>query len=839
MGLNCFIQLTDMKRLHFLPLVAIVLLAANSVLQSASPILSKILPRGGQRGSTVEMVFTGQRLQDIHQVLFYTPGFHVEKVEGDMKNVNRAKATIKIAPECVLGEHHLRLVTSSGLSTLHTFWVGPFPTVQEIEPNSEFSTPQVIPINHTVEGRVDNEDVDFYAVEGKKGQRLSVEVEALRLGNFLFDPYVAILNSKRFEQVAADDTPLLLQDCFASIIVPEDGTYWIEVRDSSYGGNGNSHYRLHVGNFPRPGVVFPAGGKAGTEVEVSFIGDKGELPKKKIKLPSQADPSFALFAEAEGHLSPSPNRFRVSEFADVLEVEPNENRAKVPMPEVTPPMAFNGIIQAEGDIDYFTFTGKKGQRLVFTAHARSLRSPLDPIMNIYHGEGKAFKSLKGSDDIGRNPDSKFDLTLPADGQYYLRITDHLRKGGPNYIYRIEAEVLRPELRTFLPQFGNNDTQSRQMIPVPRGNRYANVVQVTRRNIGAELDYIANNLPPGVKMHAMRLPANIDRFPVVFEAAPDAPIGGSLVDLKVRQVLKPEEKKVPFEGGYSHNFILVRGPGNSDMYSTSVDRLAVSVTEEVPFKIEIEKPAAPILQRGSLSLKVRAIRKEGFEEQIVLRMLWNPSGIGSRGTVNIPKGKSEVSYPLTANGGAALGTWKIAILGEANTPDGQIFASSMLTDLTIEQPYINMTIEMAAIERGKEGEVYCTVETLREFEGEAQLRLIALPSMTTTVPVTITKDTKEISFPIKTEAKARAGITKNLFIAASIPVSGNKLSQTAASSGHIRIDNPPPPRKKPPAKPKVAPNPKVVVAQKAVEKPKKPLSRLEKLRLLAQERAGGQ
>ena len=828
-----------MKRLQFLSLVAFILFSANTILQSASPILSKILPRGGQRGSTVEMVFTGQRLQDIHQVLFYSSGFQVEKIEGDEKNNKRATATVKITPECVLGEHHLRLVTSSGLSTLHTFWVGPFPSVQEIEPNSEFSKPQAIPINHTIEGRVDNEDVDFYAVEGKKGQRLSVEVEALRLGNFLFDPYVAILNSKRFEQVAADDTALLLQDCFASIIVPEDGTYWIEVRDSSYGGNGNSHYRLHVGNFPRPGGVFPAGGKAGTEVEVSFLGDQGELPNKKINLPSQADPSFAIFADSEGHISPSPNRFRVSEFADVLEIEPNENRAKVPMPEITPPMAFNGIIQAEGDTDYFTFKGQKGQRLVFTAHARSLRSPLDPVMNLYHQEGKSLKSLKGSDDVGRNPDSKFDFTLPADGQYFLRVRDHLGKGGPNYIYRIEVEDLRPELRTFLPQFGNNDTQSRQMIPVARGNRYANVVQVTRRNIRSELDYIANNLPPGVKMHAMRLPPDIDRFPVVFEAAPDAPIGGTLVDLKVRQVLKPEEKHSPIEGGYSHNFVLVRGPGNTDMYSTSVNRLAVSVTEEVPFKIEIEKPATPILQRGSLSLKVRAIRKEGFDEQIVLRMLWNPPGIGSRGTVNIPKGKSEVSYPLTANGGATVGTWKIAILGEANAPDGQIFASSMLTDLTVEQPYLNMKIEMAAIERGKEGEVYCTVETLREFEGEAQLRLIALPSMTTTVPVTITKDTKEISFPIKTEVKARAGITKNLFIAASIPVSGNKLSQTAASSGHIRIDNPPPPRKKPPAKPKVAPKPKPVVAQKVVEKPKKPLSRLEKLRLLAKERVGGQ
>ena len=86
----------------------------------------------------------------------------------------------------------------------------------------------------------------------------------------------------------------------------------------------------------------------------------------------------------------------------------------------------------EEDIDYFTFMGKKGQRLTFTAHARSLRSPLDPVLNVYFGEGKEFKNLKGSDDVGRNPDSKFDLTLPADGKYYVRITDHLRKGGPDY-----------------------------------------------------------------------------------------------------------------------------------------------------------------------------------------------------------------------------------------------------------------------------------------------------------------------------------------------------------------------------------------------------------------------
>ena len=54
------------------------------------------------------------------------------------------------------------------------------------------------------------------------------------------------------------------------------------------------------------------------------------------------------------------------------------------------------------------------------------------------------------------------------------------------------------------------------------------------------------------------------------------------------------------------------------------------------------------------------------------------------------------------------------------------------------------------------------------------------------------------------------------------------------AGALRIDNPPKPRKNAPPKPKTKP----VAAKKEVPKPKpkKPLSRLEKLRLIAKERA---
>lgn len=65
----------------------------------------------------------------------------------------------------------------------------------------------------------------------------SAEVEAWRLGITMFDVYVAILNSARFELSTSDDsTGLPGWNCLGNC--SEDGKYIVQIRDSSYGGNG-------------------------------------------------------------------------------------------------------------------------------------------------------------------------------------------------------------------------------------------------------------------------------------------------------------------------------------------------------------------------------------------------------------------------------------------------------------------------------------------------------------------------------------------------------------------------------------------------------------------------
>ncbi|HMP18284.1 MAG TPA: PPC domain-containing protein, partial [Gemmatales bacterium] len=330
---------------------------------AASPFLGVITPRGGQRGTEVEFHFHGARLKDVQEILCYTPGFTVGKI--DVVNDNVIKTKIQIAADARLGQHCFRVRTASGVSDLKTIFVGALPEITEKEPNNDFKAPQPISLNVTVNGTIENEDVDYFSVECKKGQRLSVEIEGMRLANqTVFDPAIAILNSKRFEIATSDDSAFAAQDGVMSVIIPEDGVYTIMVRETSYGGNGECRYRLHVGTFPRPVACMPAGGKPGEEIEITFLGDASGPIKQKVQLPATMEPNFGLFVQDEGGISPSPLPFRLSPLSNFVESEPSEF-SKPNVVDVNT-QAINGTISKPGENDFYRFKASKGQ--VFDVH---------------------------------------------------------------------------------------------------------------------------------------------------------------------------------------------------------------------------------------------------------------------------------------------------------------------------------------------------------------------------------------------------------------------------------------------------------------------------------------
>ncbi|MCY2990105.1 MAG: PPC domain-containing protein [Planctomycetota bacterium] len=796
--------------------LTLLLLLSATVAQAAAPSVGAITPTGFQRGTEVESVFNGARLGDAQQLLFYSPGIKVLELKAE--NDTTVKAKLSIAPDCRLGIHAVRLRSATGISDLRLFTVGALPEVKEQEPNSDFAAPQAVPLGCTVSGVVENEDVDYFVVEAKKGERLSAELEGLRLAYTFFDPYLAILNAKRFESARSDDAPLLRQDCLCSILVPEDGKYIIQVRESSYGGNGACKYRLHIGKFPRPTGVYPAGGKPGQVLAVRWIGDPAGDFTQQITLPSLKDLSFGLYAQDPNGIAPSPNLLRVIDLENTLEVEPNDTLAQATLAIV--PGALNGIIEKPGDVDHFKFTAQQGQVFDMRVVARdTLRSPLDSVLTVFRANGS---QVAANDDTG-GPDSYLRFTAPDNGEFVVAVTDHLKAGGPSYVYRVEIALVEASLTMVLPE-------RVQYVPVtlavPRGNRMALMVNASRANWGGDLNVNVEGLPPGVTLQTIPMTADKTSVPVLFTAAPDAPLNGTLADV----VGRPVDPNLKFVGHLAQRTMLVRGDNNRDVWGHDADRMAASEIDEVPFQIEIEVPKTPIVRQGSKSLKVVAKRKAGFTQPIALRLLYDPPGIGASGSISIPGDKSEALIPLTANPSAALGAWPMLVIGTANVGNGAIEVATQVATLTIAEAFFNFKFEKAAAELGQTAELVVNVEKKTDFVGEAEVRLLGLPANTSTKPepLKITKDSTQIVFPIAVEKAAKPATYKGLVCQAIVVQEGEPIVHTLGG-GELRVDAPLPPKVAAPAPPQAAPQPPPPPPSAPVVEQKR-LSRLEKLRL---------
>jgi len=800
-----------------------VLLSAATNGWAASPSLGAIQPRGIQRGAESVLTFSGGRLGDALEIFFYSPGFEVTKIES--KDANSAAVTIKVGADCRLGEHVAQVRTPSGISEYRTFYVGALPIVDEKEPNTDFEAPQAISPNVTVHGVVQNEDVDYYVIDAKKGQRIAAEVEGMRLGNTMFDPYIAIMDAKRFELAAADDSPLVLQDAVASIIAPEDGKYIIQVRESSYGGSGSCQYRLHVGNFPRPTAVYPAGGKLGEVTEIRYLGDAGGEIAAQVQAPSEIVPGFGVLASDDTGVASSENVFRLFEHGNVLEVEPN-NELNAGTPAELP-LAFNGIIAEPGDIDCFKFQAKKGQVWEVDCFARRIRSALDPVMNLYYADGRGI----AGDDDARKPDSYFRFTVPEDGEYVIRVTDHLARGGIDFVYRIEFAPVKPKLTVGIPRVARY-SQYRQQIFVPRGNRFATLMSVGRSNFGGDVIFEPKDLPAGITMTADTVPAGLGVVPVLFEAAADAPLSGKLINFHTRHA----DANTNISGGFFNRAdYVISAPGQSLYRWRDVTKLAIAVVDEVPFHLEIVQPKVPLVRNGSMQLKIVAHRKEGFTKAIGIQLPFRPPGVGAASSVNIPEGQNEVLYPINANSGAGIATWKILVLGSSDV-NGAAWVSSQLANLEIAAPMVQFAMERAAVEQGKETEVFCKVQVDKPFEGTAKVELLGLPAKVTTTEMQLNKDLKELSFKVNTDPTSPAGNHKNVFCRVTITVNGEPIEHSRVGGTELRIDKPLPPP--PNAKPMPKAEPKPAAKKEEPKKPEKRLTRLEKLRLEAKKRAEG-
>lgn len=773
-------------------LATLVALATAAPPAIAAPTIGRIEPPGAPAGSEIEIRIIGGELGDPQEIFFEEGRITVAAVSGvDEKTV---KATVRVPADCLPGPHRFRIRTPHGLSELRTFRVGGFEQVAEQEPNDAATTARALPLGRTVVGVVKAEDVDCFRVQLPAGGRIAAAVDAIRLDQEMFDPHLELVDSRGFVVAACDDHPLLGQDAMLAATVRDAGDYVVRLRESAYGGNEGCVYLLHVGDFPVPSLAWPPVGPPGGALDVEWLGDPAGTFRETIRLPDAAPLTGVaeIHPSRAGTVSPVGVPLRVSPLAVTAEAEPNDEPAKAT--QASAPAGCLGRFDAPEDVDWYRITAAKGTSWHIRGWGRRLGSPADLVVNVHRDDEKR-ERITGNDDT-HGPDSEARVTVPDQGSFLIRVTDHLRRGGPTFGYWIEVEAAEPTLTVSVPP-GRSNTQERLVAVVPRGGRSAVVFNAARADCDRAATLACTDLPAGVTVVAAPLPPSAPAAPVVFEAAADAPTATGLATVAVRAADDGQTL-----GGLRQTTELVFGPPNNATYRTSVsDRLPVAVVEPAPIGITVDPPVVPLVRRGSLELRVRLERSDGFTGKVRLALPFKPPGVGAPASVDVAEDACEAVYPLNATPDAPLGTWQVVVTAvvksqgkdrdtnrDKNRDELMPLVSSQLIPLEVAEPVVQLAAEKTVVEQGRDATIVWKVTKPGAFVGPAKARLLGLPVKTEAPELELQAGDAELSFPVKVAPDAPPGPHRNVFCELRVP-KGDAWIVHSMPPTQLRIDVP--------------------------------------------------
>ena len=790
--------------------------------------IERTLPRFGQRGTSVEVTIQGAIIEEPREIIFFRPGIQAvqfEKLPDLPRRIGLAhggfikeqiKCKFEIEPSCPLGEHPFRIRFGAEISSLGTFHVTPFPVIDESKkaPDANNTLEKAFPVlpNVTIQGQLGSGsrgEIDLFRIPAKEGQQLSVEVDSVRIsynhyGDSEFDLAVRILDESGQELATNDDNPLHLQDPVVSLKLSYDGLAYVEVRRSVFAPR-NTIYCLHISENRRPLVAYPPGGQAGSKQVITLLGDPTGDYEETIDIPEKIG-RFEYFSG-----SPSSLLLRSSPYPNILE---NQTALETFVDKL--PSVLNGIINQAGDTDVFRISAKKGDRLQVRVFAATLGSPIDPKIRIRSTDSKSKPgsielevddalltdhdifgtSFRGGGGLKEVLDPSVIWEPTADGDYLLEIEDTSNSGGPTGIYRVEIVSPKNVIHTALVSRANDwmECPRTSSLAVPQGNRWTVNVSILPgqgNTYRGELNIIANGLPAGVRSVSPRVPSGAKLWPVQFVADQSALLKGALVTLEV----VPIDSSHRLKSRSQQNIPFINHPGGDAWRTVRLNRFVLGVTEPAPFTIDVTPPSVPLVRGGELAILVKLTRREGFNQPVQFRCDWRPPGIGFPPTQVIPSGQNEAFLRISAQERAPLGILPIVVVASTVREDfsdyvgtGHVRVSSAIVNLTITEPYVELTSQPESIRRGQRKQFVWTVSHKRPFEGEARVKLIGLPKgvhLINPLPL-LTKHLKEISFQVEATNEALLGRVAGLSCEVVVETEGQEILQRTGS-GTLRID----------------------------------------------------
>ncbi|MGF1582124.1 MAG: pre-peptidase [Gemmataceae bacterium] len=507
-----------MKQLAFFLAASVSLLASSSVVaQTSFPMITHTDPVAVQRGQTTTITVQGRmNFVDTYHALFDGEGIvgEIEKPKPttSKRPVIRVKVKVKVSPDAKLGPREFRLVSKIGVSSLGQIVVVDDPVVPEARKNNTKPDAQSIKLPLVLTGRLEvDEDVDYFKFTAQAGEHLTFEMFCARLQDKIHDLQqhakpMLVLYDDEGRELASNDH-FYFADPLLSYTTKKSGTFYLQVRESTYEGDARWVYAIQATNEPHATHIYPLAVNPSKTTGVVAIGTAEKFGvKAKVVSPSGLGVHTLPLSLDNGERT-NPVTVVVSDLPQLLEKESNDTpESATPM---TVPCGINGRLGRTRDLDHFVFDAKKGQAIHFQVVARrfatDLNSTAHAVLDIMLPDGRILKSDYTSH--GSEPSLVFNPT--RDGKYVLRVRDLNSKGSPTSVYFVRANWVEQD-------FALRCDPDKAMIGP--GSRTTWFVHLDRTNgFNGPVEVFVEGLPKGVTASKLTIPPSMEQGVIVVSA----------------------------------------------------------------------------------------------------------------------------------------------------------------------------------------------------------------------------------------------------------------------------------------------------------------------------------
>lgn len=474
-----------------------------------APRLLTTMPMGGQIGTEVEVIVTGEAIEDIEHLLFSHPGITAAPKLGTDGKPEPNRFLVKIAPDCPLGIHEARVVSRLGVSSSRVFTVGALPEVKQDQPSTTVATAIPLQVNSICNAVLPVQAVNHYSFEAHKGQRIIVDCAARGIDSKM-NPVLVIADA------AGRDLVVERRGGALDFQVPTDGTYVIKVHELTFKGGPECYYRLAVQELAAEAPI--------------------------VRLPSTRQVSSFSWPP-----------IGLADQAAAAETEPNNKHAEAQ--KISLPCDIAGSFYPAADVDTFEFQARKGEVWWVEVASERLGRPTDPAMIVQQvtGEGAGEKLVDVAElsDIlspvkrssngyaydgppynAGSTDILGKIEIKEDGVYRLQLSDLFggTRNEPRNEYRLVIRQAAPDFALVAwalhMELRNGDRNAlSKPIALRGGSTMAfEVVAVRRDGFDGAIELTMEDLPEGVTAAGLRIPAGQSRGILLLTARENAPRG---------------------------------------------------------------------------------------------------------------------------------------------------------------------------------------------------------------------------------------------------------------------------------------------------------------------------